>query len=245
MSPRIRMSRLFAVATLVFSVAACENQTAPTPPQDQPSTPAGTGITVSGMVREYGDSGESRPVPNLRLKVRRGGSNDGAVGSTPLDDVVTDADGRYTITGLSASTILFFQTDPAADYRFPCDAYPVVVSRPGGPPIPFLAELPVVRRSWSGSRPPQPWIIGTSVWGTVTERVNGVPEPVEGATVFLESGLQDPPTTTSASGFYMICSVVGTDQERSITASKDGYHMARREYYGGFESVLHLELTRR
>jgi hypothetical protein len=244
MSPHIQISRLFGAATLVIALAACENQTAPTPLNQTPS-PSSGGLTVSGVVTEWDGTGGSRPVPNLRLKVRRGASNGGAMGSTPLDDVITDAEGRYTITGLSSPTLVFFQTDPASDYRFLCEAYPVFLPSQGGPPIPRLTELPVVRRSWTGNRPPHPWIIGTSVYGTVTERVNDVPVPVEGASVYLESGLLDPPATTTANGFYMICSLVGTDQERSITASKDGYNATRREYYGGNEIVLNLEMTRR
>ena len=60
--------------------------------------------------------------------------------------------------------------------------------------------------------------------------------PVSGATVTLDSGDQDPPATTSAAAFYMVCSVVGTDQTRTITARKDGYRMAAREIFGGWTS---------
>jgi hypothetical protein len=70
-------------------------------------------------------------------------------------------------------------------------------------------------------------------------------QPVGGVHVQLESGTQDPPATTTASGFYMICSVVGTDQTRTITASKDGYTAVTREVFGGWDSMVHLELTRR
>ena len=244
MSSRIHATRPWKALILAIGLTACENQTAPTPPEDPapPPPPTAGSLTASGVVREYGENGENRPVPNLRLKVRRG-VRDGAVGSTPLDDVVTDADGRYSITGVSG--ILFFQTDPGSDFRFLCDAYPMVVRAPGGPPIPFVNDLPVVHRSWSGNRPPQPWIIGTSVWGTVSERVDGALQPVGGATVDFESGLLDPPATTTASGFYMICSIVGTDQTRTITASKDGYNVLTREIFGGWDYVVHLELTRK
>lgn len=246
MSRRVQTARLWKAVILLIGLTACDNKTAPTPPEDPatpPPPPAAGGLTVSGVVREYGDNGENRPVPNLRLKVRKGSSSDGAVGGAALDDVVTDADGRYSISGVFG--ILFFQTDPGSDFRFLCDAYPVFVRQQGGPPIPFLTDLPVVHRSWSGNRPPQPWIIGTSVWGTVSERGDTGVQPVAGATVSLDTGVQDPPATTTASGFYMVCSVVGTDQTRTITASKDGYALTTREIFGGWDTMVHLELTRR
>jgi hypothetical protein len=219
------------------------NQAAPTPQEDRTPPPqTGGPQAVSGVVREYSDNGANRPVPNLRLKVRQGSSNGGAVGGASLDDVVTDAEGRYSIPGVSG--ILFFQTDPASGYRFLCDAYPLIV-RFADARYPFVTDLPVVHGSWSGNRPPQPWNIGTSVWGTVSERGDAGLQPVPGATVQLDTGTQDPPATTTASGFYMICSVVGTDQMRTITASKESYNLTTREFFGGWDFTLHIELTRK
>jgi len=89
-------------------------------------------------------------------------------------------------------------------------------------------DLPLVSASWSGDRlPPRMSWPGTSVHGTVSERVDGALRPVAGATVTLDSGIPDPPATTTASGFYMICSEVGTDKYRTITALKAGYRNNR------------------
>jgi hypothetical protein len=247
MSPRVQVTRPFRAALLLIALTACENKSAPTPPPDEQTPPPETGgqQTVSGIVREYDDSGQSRPIANLRLKVRKQGPHDGAVGSIAMDDVVTDGEGRYTIA-VQSTVILFFQTDAASEYRFLCDAYPVVVYvSQGRSPLSAVPDLPVVHRSWSGNRPPQPWLIGTSVWGVVSARTDHGMEPVAGATVQLDTGLPDPPATTTASGFYMVCSVVGTDQTRTITASKDGYGPFTREIFGGWDSQVHLELTRR
>jgi hypothetical protein len=60
----------------------------------------------------------------------------------------------------------------------------------------------------------------------------------------LDGGGQDPPATTSATGFYQICSLVGTDQGRTITAQKGGYTTATREIMGGLDTEIHLELVR-
>jgi hypothetical protein len=49
---------------------------------------------------------------------------------------------------------------------------------------------------------------------------------------------------TSATGFYMVCSVVGTDQTRMITARKDGYRTAARQIFGGSDFRVDLELAR-
>jgi len=162
-----------------------------------------------------------------------------------LADTVTDANGRYTIHDVSAD-LLFFQTAPGSEYRLPCSSYPVVVSsalRGGGLP---LSDLPVVHAAWSGTRLPRGmWIVGTSVFGTVSERVDGSLRPVAGATVTLGGGIQDPPATTTASGFYMICSVVGTDQYRDIAAQKTGYDLVTRRIFGGWDSEVSFELSRR
>jgi hypothetical protein len=88
------------------------------------------------------------------------------------------------------------------------------------------------------------WSVGTSVHGTVSERVDGTVRPVAGATVTLNSGNHDPSATTTASGFYMICSVVGTDQYRTITARKEGYSNTARQIFGGWDFRIDLELAR-
>ena len=164
---------------------------------------------------------------------------DGAVGGMDVPDVVTDANGRYEIAG-AGKPLLFVTTAPGSDYRFLCDFYPVFAT----PGFPF-GDLPVVHVSWSGDRlPPGMWSAGTSVHGTVSERVDGALRPVVGATVMLDSGIQDPPATASATGFYMICSAVGTDQYRSITARKDGYRATTREIFGGWDYRVDLEIGR-
>lgn len=156
-------------------------------------------------------------------------------------NVVTDANGRYAIADVS-SPILFVATAPGSDHRFLCDHYPVFTS-PAAPAR--VRDLPVVHVSWSDNRmPPGMWWPGTSVHGTVTERVDGALRPVAGATVTLDTGLQDPAATTSASGFYMVCSVVGTDQSRTITARKDGYSPTSRQIFGGLDFRIDLELGR-
>jgi hypothetical protein len=40
----------------------------------------------------------------------------------------------------------------------------------------------------------------------------------------------------------MICPVTGTDQIRTIAARKDGYRPAVREFFGGWDHVIDLEL---
>ena len=240
-------------AALIVSIAACDRgsdrtvntpstpsaPTTPSPPP--PAPPAGT---VTGTVFEFTATGERRPVPNLRLQVRIGSPLDGAVGSVVLADVVTDGNGRYEIAGVT-SPLLFFTTAPGSRHRFLCDFYPVVTGLSAPPGFPGFADLSVVHVSWSGDRlPPGMWSPGTSVHGTVSERVNGTLRPVAGATVTLDSGNQDPPATTSPSGFYMVCSLVGTDQYRTITARKDGYSTAARQIFGGWDFRVDLELAR-
>ena len=203
------------------------------PPIPIPTPP----LTVSGTVLGFREPGGWDPVPNLRLKVRAAGTSSGLIDSTPLADTVTDAQGRYTINDNSAF-VLFFQTDPDSEYRFLCDWSPIVTIQP-------LRELPVVHRTWSGNRPP-PGLFGieAGAWGTVSELIDGSLQPVAGATVTLDAGIPDPPATTSSNGFYKICSVVGADQPRTVTAFKTGYNPDTREFQSYGDGV-HFQLTRR
>jgi hypothetical protein len=107
-----------------------------------------------------------------------------------------------------------------------------------------VTDIPVVHTSWAGNRPPPNlWFMGTSFWGTVSERVDGRLQPVEGATV--DWGYPDPPATTSATGFYMICSMSGSDQTFTVTAFKTGHNLAARQVRAGWDSEVHFALTRR
>jgi hypothetical protein len=187
-------------------------------------------------VLEFTAPGEHRPVPHLRLKVRTNGTSPGAPGSGEPADVVTDAEGRYTVIGVTATT-LFFQTAPGSDHRFLCDGWPIDLRRP----LP-ITDLPVVHTSWSGSGPPH-WTVGSSVWGTVSEHVDGRRQPVAAASVNLDG--PEPPATTSANGFYMICSTSGADFARTVAAWKNGYDVVSREFRSGWDFELNLELTRR
>ena len=251
---RLRAHGIGTAMAVLIALAACgtsESPVAPAPvvtpppppPPFQPDFSPGPVSTVTGTVIDVSAAGVRRPVPNLRLKVRAGSPNDGAVGGLDLPDVVTDVNGRYQIAGLT-SYLLFVTTAPGSAHRFLCEFYPLdlqAVKR-----SPFLTDLPVVPVTWSGDRlpPGMSWIVGTTIYGVVSERVSGALRPVAEATVTFESGLQDPPATTNATGFYMICSVVGTDQDRTITARKDGYRQTSRTVLIGYESRFDLELAR-
>ena len=236
------------LAVLLFGLAACETAKSPAaatsttaPPQPAPSL-SSTTTGVTGMVVELSASGDRRPVPNLRLKIRRGGPTDSALGGDELPDVVTDANGRYEIPGIT-NGLFFVTTAPGSTHRFLCDYYPLDLVSVRL--LHLLTTLEVVPATWSGDRvPPGMSIRGTSVYGVVSERVGGALQPIAGATVTLDTGLQDPPATSNASGFYMVCSVVGTDQNRTISARRSGYRQTSRTISGGWDSLVDLELVR-
>jgi hypothetical protein len=238
-----RVTLRIGVTALCVGLAACGSAPPQPPFEPTPIDPAPTTVTLAGFAVEFTAAGEQRPVPNLRLKVRRSGPTGGAIAGTDLGDVITDANGLYTIPDAPVG-LLWFQTAPGSDSRFLCEWWPVDV-RPRRPTSPST-NLPVVHRTWSDNRPPpNMWHPGTSAWGTVTEQVDGNPQPLADAVVVFGEGTQDPPATTSASGFYMICSEVGTDQMRRITASKPGYDAVAREYFAGLGDVIHFQLTRK
>ena len=237
----------FITVVLVVSVSACGGGVKSTvvspsvvsPPVVSIAAPASTTVSSSAstLVWTVQEITERRPVPNLRLRVRQGTRLDGAVGGADLPDITTDVSGRFETP--NTRQILFVTTAPGSDYRFPCDFFPVDI--PGA-----IAVLPVVRSSWLGDRlPAGMWIPGTSIYGIVSERINGETYPVAGATVTLDAGTQDPPALTTATGFYMICSVVGTDQTRTVTVAKEGYNPATRKILGGWDYSIDLELARK
>lgn len=240
-APVLTKHRLCAATVLVMSISACNHplpgQTGKVEQTSATATPPGQTVSVSGTIIDWTVPAARHPVPNLRLRVRAMGPTDGAVGGADLPDVVTDANGRFQIDGVPRSlltAVVFVQTPPEAEYKFPCPFYPV-----GGP---YPSDLPVVQASWSGDTVPGGLLVGTSVFGVVSERVNGRVLPVSDATVTLDTGLQDPPSTTSGSGFYMVCSIVGSDQIRTITVRKMGYRPVTREFIG--PGGVNLEVTR-
>ena len=239
--------RGLVAALVVMGTVACgsngdQTSTAPTPPTTQtpPPAPPSEGL-LTGTAIEFTSAGETRAVANLRLRVRAGSSFDGAVGGVELPDVVTDSNGHYQIDG-GTNFILFLSTPPGSSHRFLCDEYPLLTNRERGV---RKNDLPLVSISWTGNRlPPGMWSPGTSVYGTVSEHADGGLRPVAGATVTLDAGNQDPPATTTATGFYMVCSVVGTDQFRTVSARKAGYTDTVKEIFGGWDFKVDLELSR-
>ena len=247
MHARFGQVRLLGGIAIALALAACnQNGVRPSPSPTPNPTPAPTApasnLTVTATVLEFTAPGVSRPLANLRLKVWSSINTGGMAGATALADVVSNASGTITIPDVPRGT-LFLRTEPGSDYRFLCDAYPLFAN----PDFlqGFNTQLPVVPTSWSGTRPPQNWLMGTSFYGTVTERDNaGNSQPVEGAIV--DGGTPDPPATTNAQGFYMVCSTVGADQFRTIVASKAGYNNHTRDHFFGFNSsVIDFELTRK
>ena len=242
MSRHVLTTRGLAATAALILAAACSGTDAPASapsailvptPIPPPSATSSSPITWTGTIYEYTAAGTRRPVPNLRLEVLKGSRADGAVGGTPMPDVITDQNGRFEIPNIT-SPVNFVRTMPGSSYRFLCDYFPL-----------NFPDLPVVHVSWAGNELPAiGGIPGTSVFGTVTERVDATVRPVAGATVMFESGDQDPPATTNQAGFYMICSVVGTDQYRTITARKDGYQTTSRQIFGGWDTRIDLELAR-
>ena len=250
--------RLAAAAALLISFVGCDGGESPNltnpsrlgdatqpPPSGNSTEPPPLGPPGSGIIngRVLDATAGRRPVANLRLRVF-GSDETSAVSAVELPNVVTDGNGRYQLTGVR-NLVLFFTTAPGSDHRFLCDRYPLDTTAIWADGSSRITDLEVVPSSWSSATlPPGMGWLGTSVNGTVAERVQGNLRPIAGATVTLDSGLHDPPATTDATGFFMICSLTGTDQTRTITARKTGYSPTVREFFAGWDFVVDLELAR-
>ena len=232
------------LVTLTIALAACDGD-----PIAGPSGADGAGTHISdarmpdqpssvrGTALDYTIPGDPRPVPNLRLEVTQ------LQNGNRLPDVITDANGRYTISGISSLNIVL-RTAPESEHRFLCEEHPIYT--PEGQR--FEHHLPLMHVTWSGDfarLPPEiwRWIPATSVYGRVTERVGDVLVPIPGATVTLDNAERgEPAATTNAMGFYMICSVWLADATRTVRASKDGYDTVARQFVAGWEWKVDLEL---
>ena len=151
--------------------------------------------------------------------------------------MVTDDNGRFVISNTDA-IVLFVETAPGSAYRFACSQWPIIRVGWRSP------VLTVVPNDWAGDNAPGDVLIGTSVQGKVVERVGNTLQPVAGATVALDGGAYDPAETTNAAGYFMVCSVGGTDQVRVLSVEKAGYLTATRQILGGWDFDVNVELIR-
>ena len=244
----LEIARSCVLAALTIALAACDGDRMVGPsgtyepatsigdarPPRLPDQPSG----VRGTALDYTMAGAPRPVPNLRLEVTE------LQTGNRLPDVITDENGRYTISGITSLNIAL-RTAPESQHRFLCEEHPIYT--PDGER--FEHNLPLMHVTWPGDfdrLPPEMWrwIPATSVYGRVTERVD-VLVPLSGATVTVDNAERgEPAATTNAMGFYMICSVWLTDATRTVRASKDGYDVVARQFVAGWEFEVDLELAR-
>jgi hypothetical protein len=170
-------------------------------------------------------------VPNLRLFAWDPIANS-RVGASRRADITTDESGRFRFSTREA--VVFLETAPGSPVKFICPSHPFS----GG-------DLYVVEASWSGDRAPGQTLSGFgSIQGKVTELVGALVQPAVGATVTLLDGGHMPPTVTNASGFYAICSPMGSDFLVSVSAHKDGYRPATSTILWGWDFTVNFTLER-
>jgi hypothetical protein len=187
-------------------------------------------VLHEGTVYEWVEAGPPRPVPNLRLLAWDPIKN-GRVGAVRLPDTATDESGRFRI--LSATNTLWLETPLGSPFNFACPSFPHSIGRRD------VYVFPV-----SSSFDGQPPFAFQMIYGKVTERIGESVSPVTGATVMLDDGGLDPPVITHANGFFSICSTVGADFSRTITARKDGYRAATLGIVWGWDWDVTLTLER-
>ena len=213
-----------------------------TPPVAAPTEPG----TVEGRAFAFTSAAAApTPIPNLRLRVRTGAYYYEDVGGTPVADIVTDASGRYRLTGLPVNEVLVIEPAPGSEYEFICPSYPLFTDASWRE----FATLPLIHATTQLDRLPAPglldearfWVPGNAIVGTVTERQNGQLVPISGATVTLDGRS---PVTANVHGFFVICSV---DRfARGISASKTGYQSVTRviDLFDSLDFNINFELPR-
>jgi len=227
-----------AVLALMLGSSGCGEAppTAPlaaTPPLDVPAPTVPRNIVHEGVIRKIQATGDPQPVPHLRL-LPWDPIQIGQVGARRLPDTTTDQSGRFRI--VSADNILWLEMAPGSPVKFTCPFFPHHYQ-------PRATDVYVVDASWAGEPFwPGLWLLG--IRGVVTERVGEAVRPVAGAIVTLDDGSQDPPSITSTNGFYSICSTVGADFTRTVTARKDGYRPAALTILWGWDFDVNFTLQR-
>ena len=233
-------SRFLATASLI-ACCGCSG-VSPVTPRNQGGPTGGPGpasrppIVHEGRVLKWVPRGDMQPVPNLALQAWDPVQDRARVGASRLPDVTTDESGRFRI--MANSTVIFLEIAPGSAFTFIC---------PSLPHYGELNDVHVFDPPWSGewSSGNQPTNLIRGAWGKVLERVGGAVQPVPGATVTLDDGSRDPPSTSNANGVYSICSVNTPDTFRTITARKAGYRpLVRTILWGWDEYDLTLMLER-
>ncbi len=218
-------------------ITAPPSPTAPSPlPSPVPQPP----FTVSGVVLEHTMAG-SRPLAGVRLRLRTWQPPGSFL------DTVSDASGRYEVSGLQARETVTVAPSIEAEYRAPC---PAGTSGLSGNSTVDVHVVSTALLSTAGAPASLP---RTSIWvsGVVFERTPEGRRPVAGAAADLAVDDSDAfvmsTTLTDGSGRYLLCTVppgVGTDQIAWVRVRKDRFRPVSRSIVMGMRfDVDDIELV--
>ena len=220
------------VALVACAGVACDSPSKPpTSPTTTAPAPAATKFTVSGAVIEHGWGRNPQRPPGVSIRVATDQS--GTFGAR------SDANGRYTISGIPADTI-WVEATAESGYRSPCpfggtlgadaivDVHIVdanVLSSDGPPPTWPRTNLPFI--------------------GTVFEMVGGTRQALPGASVSVQGTIG---TLTDSRGGFIACIAPqnrsGTWAPMAMNFSKDGFAPDARSFSIEYDTI-DVQLTRR
>lgn len=237
---RARLINRAPVLAIVLALMACDTQqrlppAAPSAPGPPSPAPPGSSITISGTALEHTANG-LRPLPDVSLLVRTFPS---------FMQVISDATGRYSLSGVTNGTRVSIAPAPGSGYYAPC---PSGSSR--GITSDTHLDVHVVSAellATAGAPSTMPRLESIWVSGTAFERTPQGIRPIAGAAVHLADvgpleDASDPRfssnTLTDAAGRYLLCPPIpgtGTDTYAMVSVQREGYQPAGRAAFLGWD----------
>ena len=234
----MKNSRSFSVGNVAFvalvacAAVACDSSPkTPTTPTTTAPGPAATTFTVSGAVIEHvwGRNPQRPPGVSIRVGTDRSGTF----------STRSDANGRYTISGIPADTI-WVEATAESGYRSPC---------PFGGTLgaDALVDVHIVDATVLSSDGPPPTWPRTNLpfIGKVFEMAGGTRQALPGASVSVEGQIG---TLTDSRGEFVTCIAPqnrsGTWAPFTLNFSKDGFAAVARSFSIEYDAI-DVQLSRR
>ena len=221
------------VAVVACLASACDSPAKPpTAPTTTAPAPGATTFTVSGAVIEHvwGRNPQRPPGVSIQVSTERSG----------IFTARSDANGRYTISGIPAADI-WVEARADSGYRSPC---------PFGGTLgaDAVVDVHIIDANvLSSDGPPPTWPRTNFPFsGTVFEMVGGSRQALSGASVRFDGQVG---TLSNSTGEFIVCTVPpargGKDWvDMTMTFSKDGYSTESRAV-SIWNGDLNVQLTRR
>lgn len=228
----LRARHVAFAAVIACLASACDSpDKAPTAPTTSAPPPAATTFTVSGAVIEHlwGRNPHRPPGVSIRVGTDRSGTF----------TTRSDANGRYTVSGIPADT-MWVEATADSGYRSPCPFGGILGSD-------AVVDVHIIDANVLSSEGPPPTWPRTNLpfTGAVFEMAGGTRHAIAGASVSIQGQIG---TLTDSRGEFVTCIAPqnrsGTWAPMTLNFSKDGFAAVTRSFSIEWDTI-DVQLTRR